>query len=402
MLLKKKVQKQLKKNLRLLDSIENIKSIITQFNEKFSWEDAVFDFFIQTNLLKKLEEPASIFKCNDCEDFCHKEVIRHSGRKFIACDGSSPIDIEDYQLEQWIFSIDILIKQLCFLLGKKEYRTITDDRVWNIGFCKELGKEVFLIRGVNWNDADDVIWKAIKPDAVKITLTDSNKEGTLNLIDCLDISETGLQFYFERIKAISVPAIKSQNIFKRNGDIWEVSFNGIAKNIKHTKGMQDIHTLLSNPNQEISAEHLYSEEISTTDISSNEAMQDGLNITSSYQEAIDGKTINEIKSKITSLKEEEREAEEDNLNDTALKKREEREKLEEFLLKNTKKDGKSRNFSNEGKKAKDTVSKRIKRVVDKFEKEIPDLYKHFTENNNLKFGYNCSYNPSNQINWILH
>ena len=192
------------------------------------------------------------------------------------------------------------------------------------------------------------------------------------------------------------------NIFRREGDAWKVSFNGImVPNVPHSIGMDYIKYLLENSYQLTSASAFIktpptSEEASPL-IKMNKEQLEKLGLTKStslgdVRETVDDIAKHEFKNKIQDLVE--------TINDKTLpeserlKAQEEKEQLIKYLSGSLNKNGKPRKSYNKG---RTSVSNAITRAITHIRKHHSPLAEHLGKN--IHLGYSCIYTPPVDPNW---
>jgi hypothetical protein len=138
---------------------------------------------------------------------------------------------------------------------------------------------------------------------------------------------------------------KSRNIFRKEGDVWRIVYDGEEKSIKHIKGLSYLAILIRNPKRSL---HVFDLVIEVGD--------------SPYTEQIE------------------------NFKQMG------REKWEEEGLSLTR----PKELADKARKA---VSIAIRRSLESIEKKHPALGRHLK--NSIKTSYSCSYNPDKPISWEL-
>ncbi|MBU2491116.1 MAG: hypothetical protein KJ571_00720 [Bacteroidetes bacterium] len=200
----------------------------------------------------------------------------------------------------------------------------------------------------------------------------------------LESNESGKSFYDKVGNNVGNNLeINSANIFRKNGNLWQITFNNLFIQLPEVKGFIDISKLIVNADKEIHCSDLMGNVIS---------FDEGI-------EAIDEKAKRKYQSKIRDLQSELREAEE--MNDIGRSEviSEELNQIIEHLSKSTGLKGKSRKLYDPSEKARSAVTLRIKSAIRKIETVHPSLAKHFQ--NNIKTGTYCIYSPENPVKWEL-
>ncbi len=152
--------------------------------------------------------------------------------------------------------------------------------------------------------------------------------------------------------------------------------------------MSYICHLLQNPGQEIHA------------ISMREMLTQNISYSSTTEEVIDKKALEEYKMRLKEIDEEMDEAEYNQ--DLASKARlnDERETLLSEISRATDRSGQPRKISTDRERARQSVSKAIHTALDSIKKEHEALWYHF--NNSIKIGEYLSYQPDQPTSWITN
>lgn len=173
------------------------------------------------------------------------------------------------------------------------------------------------------------------------------------------------------------------NSFKQEGDLWQVCYAGSSVTLRGSKGLNNIASLLTQPNKEIHCTDLMGAAITN---------EPGT-------EVIDQKAKKEYEQKIIDLREELEEAEDMNNFELASRLSEEYETLVEHLSKSLGLAGETRKVGSSVEKARSAVTLRIKSTIKKIETVHPHLAKHFSRS--LKTGTFCSYEPESEVDWLV-
>jgi hypothetical protein len=117
-----------------------------------------------------------------------------------------------------------------------------------------------------------------------------------------------------------------------------------------------------------------------------------------WREIADAQTMKQVKARRRALLEELKDAEENHDQELRDKKKEELEKLEEFVLKATRNERKPK-FRDEDDKIRDKYVQQIRRALDELKKHDQAAYAHFRAA--LRPIANFCYNPPFEIDWFL-
>lgn len=209
-----------------------------------------------------------------------------------------------------------------------------------------------------------------------------------------------------------VDAPSSDYVFRIDGEIWNVVYEGQATRLRNLKGLRYIAYLLATPAKEFHVFDLIAEVEGISAEATNEPyakisqkqLKEEHSLTTSFLgdagDILDAQTIKEIQEQLRGLHEDLAEAEKNNDLGMASKYKEEIELLESYISQAySKKKGRSRKAADPADKARKAVSRSITRSLRKIKIEHPSLWRHLY--NSIKTGFFCSYNPETRIDWSL-
>lgn len=173
-----------------------------------------------------------------------------------------------------------------------------------------------------------------------------------------------------------------QNVFRKEQDVWEVSFLGQSVLLTEVKGFYDLFTLLLRQREEIHCTELMQSE--------NPADAD---------EVFDEKAKHNYKKRIQSLQEDLTEAEAMQDYERAETLSRELDQLIEHVTKAIGMGGKTRKLKSPVERSRAAVTLRIRSAIKKISQSHPDLGMHLT--NAVKTGTFCTYHPEQEMSWVL-
>ena len=179
-----------------------------------------------------------------------------------------------------------------------------------------------------------------------------------------------------------------ENIFRVEGQMWTLCYNGETIHIKPLKGLLYISYLIESPNQEYHVNEL----VRAADSQKNIVSFDSNEISTK-------KTITNYRESLSKIRKEMNKLEnnvEDNiiLNELLI----EKDEIEKQLLQAVGLGGKRKKFPNETNRNANSVSEAIRRSLKAINKSHHSLWKHL--NNSLHTGAYLSYTPEKDISWI--
>ncbi len=177
----------------------------------------------------------------------------------------------------------------------------------------------------------------------------------------------------------------SANLFRREGELWILSYEGVVVRVKDAKGLHDIVALLARPGVEIAA----------LDLISNGAVV----VSAGSLETLDEKARELFKQRLRDLEEEIESAEA--LSDTvgAERGRAERDALVHELTSAYGLGGRARRAGDPSERARTTVTRRIRDAIGRIAEVHPSLGRHLQ--NSVRTGTFCSYVPEQTIDWTF-
>lgn len=185
------------------------------------------------------------------------------------------------------------------------------------------------------------------------------------------------------LKASPEPPSWPGNVFRREGDLWTVAFEGTAIHLPDAKGLGDIARLLRRPGVEMHALDLVNSNVSEGDTGA----------------TLDARARDEYRARLSELEADLEEAEAGN--DVARGEAITGER--EFLLREISAafglGGRARRGGDAAERARAAVAWRIRATLKKLELVHPALARHLR--NSLRTGVFCSYQPEQPIDWQL-
>lgn len=173
------------------------------------------------------------------------------------------------------------------------------------------------------------------------------------------------------------------NVFRRNGDTWQLTFASDTVYLSEVKGFHDLTLLLTKPNDEIHC----------SDLMGIPVAQEQGDVT------IDAQARSAYENHIRDLQEQLEEAEENNDIGHSELLREELDQVVEHLSKALGLSGRTRKLSAPSDRARSAVTWRIRHAILKITSAHPLLGKHLKQT--IKTGTFCSYQCDEGIRWSL-
>jgi hypothetical protein len=177
-------------------------------------------------------------------------------------------------------------------------------------------------------------------------------------------------------------------VFRRDGDVYAISFDGQSFRLRDSKGLRYLAILLGSPGREHHALELVAavEGLPVGGRSTEEA-----NVTGSSEELLDADARGAYKRRLADLEDDIAEAEEFGDAERASRAREEQEFVAHELAVAMGLGGKSRKAASDGERARVNVTRAIRSAIGRIADNSPALGDHL--NATISTGSFCSYTP---------
>jgi pimeloyl-ACP methyl ester carboxylesterase len=173
------------------------------------------------------------------------------------------------------------------------------------------------------------------------------------------------------------------NTFRREGEVWRISFAGRRCHLKHARGLSDLALLLANPGREIAAATL---------------MSGGETAPPLREPILDERARGQIRHRVRLLDETIAEAEAAGNEAAALRAADEKDQLLRELRVTTGLGGRRRALADASERARKAVSGRIRDSIAKIRVQLPELGLHLEST--IVTGSQCAYRPTQPIVWL--
>jgi hypothetical protein len=213
----------------------------------------------------------------------------------------------------------------------------------------------------------------------------------VNAVDRTDLAATissarerGLVPIAERLEALEPGApTGTVNVFRREGDVWTLVFDGVVAQMPDAKGLHDLRTLLANPHVDIAATSLATDAFVSADAP---AILDA-RAKEAYRRRLD-----DIDRELdrTAVRGDARRA-------AVLEK--EREALLDELRRAAGLGGRSRAMNSDRERLRKTVTARVRDTLRRLDDRHPALAAHLRAS--VHTGANCVYAPREPVSWDL-
>lgn len=200
------------------------------------------------------------------------------------------------------------------------------------------------------------------------------------------------------------------NVFRREGDYWSITFEGTTIRLRNTKGVRHIVNLIKHQGQELHVLYMVaaqekpqigSLETAPRKITERELTEAGLKVSGlgDAGEVLDQKAKDEYERRLRDLEKDLEEAQKFYDPGRATKIRMELDLIKEQLKGAIGLGGRARKAADIVERARSNIRNRIKDALNKIREENPSLGQHLT--NAIKTGTSCSYIPDKPTRWSL-
>jgi hypothetical protein len=174
--------------------------------------------------------------------------------------------------------------------------------------------------------------------------------------------------------------------FHRDGDWWELEFDGRRARVAHGRGMDDLAVLLGRPGRAVAAI-----ELAQTLVPAMAADRGA--------PALDGRARREIAQRLAELEDDIDRAALAHDDERAARATAERDAIVDMVSKDLGLRGRSRRIGDDTERARKTVSTRIRRTIAAIERVHPTLGHHLARS--IDTGAWCAYRPEHPVTWQL-
>ena len=353
-------------------------------------------------------EDLSEVECDACGDR-HIEhvhvIIEPPGSKprlYIGCKEAGRVWVEPERVEVQRIDLDALAKTISNLLGLGTPRVIVESRLWLLDTV-QLGdrtRDIFLARGAAWQDGqllanharlatspcplilvpnllpDDPIW--IAGERVVMSMSEFDWFGD----DSHDV--------LRRITAIVAEhdhrtTAVEEALFRKDGEIWTLSFDGKAAHVADTLGLGYIAELLRKPRVAIEAAQLAGASVESTKL----VALPGIPLADDTAIKAVRAELGEKKTELAGLQER------DWTRKGVLQ--EEISKLEQYLGEVETHQGQARKVAGTAQRSRTSVTNAINRAIEHISAQHPGLGRHLKES--IKTGTSPIYSPADLRDW---
>jgi hypothetical protein len=184
----------------------------------------------------------------------------------------------------------------------------------------------------------------------------------------------------ERLRRLTAPPA---NVFRRDGQVWTLTYQGTSAHLPDSKGLRDLAALLAAPGEQVHAVRLLG----------------GRPPIGGADPVLDEQARAAYRARLAELEAEVDQADTDHDPHRADRARAEREALLQELSRAVGLGGRARRLGDEGERARKAVSARIRDAIARVERAHPALGRHLRQA--VTTGTFCSYTPDTPTRWRL-
>jgi hypothetical protein len=351
---------------------------------------------LQLGILKAAP-PARSVACDACEAGHVEEITRTRQRNggtlyHIRCPDAGWVEVPKMRLEQWALDTAKLAGLLAGGVQNGALASVlVEDWAWHLSE-QEIGGVVYNIVLARNGNLDGIANKARRDRTILVLpsprdIEDSEYAAYVSLSDAFECKERFV-LRLNRVRAALGIELSAINAFRKNGKVWNLSFESEAISIKHSVGLDYLATLLANPDRGVPAVELKAAHVGIN----------GVALRGSAGEFLDDEALKAYRSRYHELEGEIQLAELNNDPAKAEQLKLERQQLAKEVSRATGFAGRVRE-SSEVEKARKAVSQAVGRAI----RDITELHKSLGDHL-LKYvhtGGECRYSPPTQTDWLI-
>ena len=180
------------------------------------------------------------------------------------------------------------------------------------------------------------------------------------------------------------------NLFRRDGDVWTVTFNGRTVPLRDAKGLRDLAVLLAAPGREVAATELVAGVHGGTATALAALGADPV---------LDDRARAAYRARLADLDDELAEADAHHDIERSARLASERDALIGELARATGLGGRRRRLGDAAERARTTVTARIRDAIGRIERAHPELGRHLRAS--IVTGARCAYRPAETVRWSV-
>jgi hypothetical protein len=348
--------------------------------------------------------PAMHVACNACHEDHVEEVVRvkdKNGLVFfrIPCPEAGWVDVPQERMKQWTLDTTRLVALLAEATSKENQPDeVLPGLAWKLGTVNLKGDSYDVVFVRNREQAFETLTseleKNLAPTSTVIIWANlsivecKSFAASLPMTTAFAIAENQFEFQLKLVQShLSRQSIVAENVFKKRGEFWQLSFGGDTTFLKDSVGLGYIARLLIEPNREIPAVTLLA---ARTGI-------DPLVASGSSGEVLDDQARKEYSNRYRELQEYLQEARDDNDDGRVAKLEAEMEQLTNELASAVGLGGRSREKS-DIEKVRKSVSMAVSRDIERIGDWHAMLGRHLTAS--IHSGLTFRYAPEAEIEWL--
>ena len=180
------------------------------------------------------------------------------------------------------------------------------------------------------------------------------------------------------------------NVFRRDGDVWTVAFNGRTVPLRDAKGLRDLAVLLAVPGREVAATEL------VAGVRGGAAMAIAA---LGADPVLDDRALAAYRARLADLHDEQAQADAHHDIERSARLAAERDALIDELARATGLGGRRRRLGDATERARTTVTARIRDAIGRIERAHPELGRHLRAS--IVTGARCAYRPAETVRWTI-
>lgn len=345
-------------------------------------------------------QAATHVACTACHEDHIEEVVRIKVGGDVVfrlrCFEAGWVEVPTDRLRQWTLDTTHLAAALAAGIDPTgSVDAVVPDSVWQLGSVEIAGLVlgVVLARDTGLASLAKIASKVPPPQTVIVRTGDcpdliEGYAATLALPSAFTFNSGRFEFDLDQVRRMLVTeSAVVGNVFKRRGEVWQMSFEGVTKYFNDSVGIGYIARLLIQPNKIISAVTLLSAR----------ADLNPLVAAGTSGEILDAESVRQYRQRYNDLQEELEEAQQNNDVGRQEKAAKEMYELKAQLNGAVDHRGRSRQKT-DTEKVRKAVSEAVSRDIKRITKEHPALGRHLTAS--ISAGADFRYAPERNFDWL--
>jgi hypothetical protein len=311
----------------------------------------------------------------------------------LVCPNCGGVEVTADDMRVWCIHFSELPGIMAAQLGMREPLVIVPDSLWKLGQYGDVG-DIWLVRWLQYPEARDWLPKVPKtPQTILLylgpppnfsMLADMPQGNIIDASELISVDDAGVHLDMRLVDAAlrqgaTMSLAADARVFRKNGDHWQLAFEGKTVVVSHLIGMLYIHHLLEIAPKQMSVLQL--RRVAVPEFQPQ--------ILGSAGELLDERALREFENSLSDISNELEEAKVNNDFGRQEHLLQEKMEIEDALSSGSGLSGRQRKASDDLERNRKTVSKAITKAIERITKTHKELGNHL--NAHISCGDHCSY-----------